>query len=129
MMEQIKLQKNFLNHSKRYQNSLDESMKGSEFVFNYVYLLYYKSHKIIPNHGGSYIGSPDWIKNRKATINPINEKNNKYFQYAVTVALNHKKIEKDSQRITKIKPFVKEYIFHQKKMMEKIGEKQCNYCS
>ena len=83
-------------------------MKGSEFVFNYVYLLYYISHKIIPNHGGSYIGSPDWIKNRKATINPINEKNNKYFQYAVTVALNHKKIEKDSQRITKIKPFVKE---------------------
>ena len=29
----------------RYQNNL-ESMKGNEFVFNYVYLLYYNCHKI-----------------------------------------------------------------------------------
>ena len=29
----------------RYQNNL-ESMKGSEFVFVYVHLLYYKYHKI-----------------------------------------------------------------------------------
>ena len=34
-------------------------MKGSEFVFNYVHLMYYKFHKINPNRGGSYIGSPD----------------------------------------------------------------------
>ena len=31
----------------RYQNNL-ESMKGSEFVFDYVQLLYYKCHKKIP---------------------------------------------------------------------------------
>ena len=37
----------------RYQNNL-ESMKGSEFVFNYVHLLYYKCYKLNPNHGGSY---------------------------------------------------------------------------
>ena len=29
----------------RYQNNL-QSMRGSEFVFNYVQLLYYKCHKI-----------------------------------------------------------------------------------
>ena len=46
----------------RYQNNL-ESMKGSEFVFDYVHLLYYKCHKI--NCGGSYIDSPDWIKKQK----------------------------------------------------------------
>ena len=38
-------------------------MKGSEFVFDYVYLFYDKCHKISPNHGGRYIDSPDWIKN------------------------------------------------------------------
>ena len=27
--------------------------------------MYYKCHKINPNHGGSYIDSPDWIKNKK----------------------------------------------------------------
>ena len=45
----------------RYQNSL-ESMKGSEFVFNYVHLLYYKCHKTNLNRGRSYIDSPGCIK-------------------------------------------------------------------
>ena len=43
-------------------------MKGSAFVFDYVHLLYHKCHKKNPNHDGSYIDSPDWIKNKKATI-------------------------------------------------------------
>ena len=64
-------------------------MKGSEFVFSYVHLLYYKCHKINPNCCGSDIDSPDWIKNKKATLNAIIKKDNKYLQYAVTVALNH----------------------------------------
>ena len=51
----------------RYQNNL-ESMKGSEFVFNYVHLLYYKCHKINPNRGGSYINFPDWIKENMLSI-------------------------------------------------------------
>ena len=40
-------------------------MKGIEFVFDYVPLLYYKCHKKIPNRGGSYIDSPDLIKKQK----------------------------------------------------------------
>ena len=81
-------------------------MKGSEFVFDYVYLLYYKCHIINLNHGGSYIDSTDWIKIKKATINAINKKDSKCFQYTVTVALNHEKIKHDLQRITKIKPII-----------------------
>ena len=49
-------------------------MKGSEFVFDYVQLLYYKCYKINPNGGGSCMDSPDWIENKKATMNPINKK-------------------------------------------------------
>ena len=37
-------------------------MKGSEFVFDYVHLLYYICHKINLNNNGSYTVSPDWIK-------------------------------------------------------------------
>ena len=48
----------------------------------------------------------DWIKNKKATINPINKKDKKCFQYAVTVVLNHEEIGKNSERITKTKPFI-----------------------
>ena len=71
--------------------------------------MYYKDHKINPNHGGSYINFPDWIKNKKLTIDPINKKDNKCFQYGVTVALNHEGIKEDPQRITKIKPFSSKY--------------------
>ena len=86
-------------------------MKCSDFVFNCVHLLYYKCHKNF-KRGGSYIDSPDWIKNKKATINPINKKDEKKikcFQYAITVTLNHEEIKKDLQRITKVKPFINKY--------------------
>ena len=86
---------------KRYQNNL-ELMEGSKFVFDYVHLLHYKCHKINPHCDGSYIDTPDWIKNKTTTINPIKKKDNKCFQYAVTVTLNHEEIKKDLQRITKI---------------------------
>ena len=86
----------------RRQNNL-ESIKGSEYVFDYVHLLYYKFHKINSNRsGGSYIDYPDWIKKQ----NPINKNDNKCFQNAVTVALNHDKIGKNPEKITKPKPYV-----------------------
>ena len=69
-------------------------MKGSELVFKYVQLLIYKCYKINLNRSGSYIDSPDWIKIKKATINPINKKDKKCFKYAVTVVLNYEEIKK-----------------------------------
>ena len=81
----------------RYQNNL-ESIRGSNFVLDYVSLLYYKCHKINVNCGGSYIDSPDWIKNKKTTVNRIKKKYNKCFQYVVTVALNYEEIKKRSPK-------------------------------
>ena len=37
----------------RYQNNF-ESIKGSDFVLDYVYLMYYKYHKINLNRGRWY---------------------------------------------------------------------------
>ena len=62
-------------------------MKGIDFVFNYVHLMYYKCHRINSNYGGSYIDSPNWIKIKKVTINIAIKKDNKCFQYAVTVVI------------------------------------------
>ena len=77
-------------------------MKSSDFIFDGVTVLHYKCHKINLKCGGSDIDSPDWRKNKKITINSINE-TGKQFQYTTTVALNHELIEKNSQRISKIK--------------------------
>ena len=52
----------------RYQIGQETSMKGSSFTFDCVHLLQQKCHKIC---GGSKTDSPDWIKNKKATINPF----------------------------------------------------------
>ena len=74
----------------------------SKFVFENVELLHYKLHKISLNRGGSYVDSPEWLKNKKATINPKNN-DEKCFQYALTVALNYQNIKNNPERITKIK--------------------------
>ena len=92
-----------------YQENLEEKMRGSEFNFDAVNLLHYDLHKISLNRGGSYIKSPDWIGAKKATINPKNKKDDRCFQYALTVALNHEKIKDHPERISKIKPFIDQY--------------------
>ena len=46
----MKSLKNFLNlFSQKYQEGLEESMRGSEFLFDSVDSLYYKLHKISLN--------------------------------------------------------------------------------
>ena len=58
-------------------------MRGSEFDFDGVNFLYYDFNKTSINRGGSYIDSPNWLKDKKSTINP--------------------------QRVSKIKPFIEKY--------------------
>ena len=42
-------------------------------------------------------------------MNSINKKDNKCFQYAVTVLLNYEEIKEHLQKITKIKPIINKY--------------------
>ena len=98
----------FESSLQKYREGLEESMRGSELVYDSVDVLYYNLNKVSLSRGGSYINSPKWLKNKKATINPKN-KDDKCFQYALTVALNYEKIKEDPQRISKIKPFIDQY--------------------
>ena len=54
---------------RRYQGDLHESMRGSEFMFDYVESLNYIFHKVDLKRSGSYIETPKWLKNKGATIN------------------------------------------------------------
>ena len=89
----------------RYQIRLETSMRGSDFIFDCVNLLYYKCHIINFKRDGLRIDSPDWIKKKKATINPKN-KDDKCFQYAATVALNYGEIWWNPERISNVKLFI-----------------------
>ena len=42
----------------KYQEGLEESMRGSEFVFDSVDVLYYNLNKVSLSRSGSYIDSP-----------------------------------------------------------------------
>ena len=84
-------------------------MRGSEFVYDSVNVLYYNFNKVSLSRGGSYKDPPKWLKSKKAKINPQNKKDDKCFQYTLTVALNHEQIKNNPERISKIKPFISQY--------------------
>ena len=98
----------FKSFLQKYDENLQEKMKGSDFEFDGVNFFYYDFNKTSIYRGGSYIDSPQWLKNKKSTINPKNN-DHKCFQYAVTLALNLNRINKHPQRISKIKPFIDQY--------------------
>ena len=92
----------------KYEENLQNKMRGSDFEFDGVLTLYYDFNEISLNRGGSYIDSPKWLKDKKSTINPKNN-DQKCFQYAVTLALKLDNINKHPQIISKIKPFTDQY--------------------
>ena len=83
-------------------------MRGSDFEFDGISFFYYNFNKTSIYRGGSYIDSPNWLKDKKSTINP---KNNDYkcFQYAATLALNFGNINNHPEKISKIRPFIDQY--------------------
>ena len=92
----------------RYQEGLETSMRGNKFVFDSADLLYHKLPKTSLNRGGSYVDSPEWLQNKKATIN-LKNNDNKRFQYALAVALNYQNIKSNQERLSKVKPFIDQY--------------------
>ena len=98
----------FQSFIQRYEESLQNKMKGSDFEFDGINFLYYDFNKTSIHRGGTYIDSPKWLRDKKSTINPKN-KDNKCFQYAATLALNFDNIDNHLERISKIKPFIDQY--------------------
>ena len=60
----------FKSFFQKYQEGLEESIRGSEFVYDSVDVLYYNLNEVSLSKDGSYIDYPKWIKYKKATINP-----------------------------------------------------------
>ena len=92
----------------KYQDNLQNKMKGSDFIFNGINYLYYDLNRVTISKGGFYIESPKWLMDKNCTVNQKNT-DNKCFQYAATLALNFNDIDRNPQRISKIKPFINNY--------------------
>ena len=55
----------FESFLQKYQEGLEESIRGSEFAYDSVDALYYNLKKVSLSRAGSYIDSPKWLKTRK----------------------------------------------------------------
>ena len=69
-------------------------IKGSDFVFESVELVDYKLHRVRLRRGGSYVKSPEWLANKKATINPKNKNDDECLRWSTISALNYNEIMK-----------------------------------
>ena len=56
----------------RYHENLKNINQREQIYFDSVQLTYFKCHKVSLIRDSSYTDSPDWIKKKKATINPKN---------------------------------------------------------
>ena len=98
----------FKSFLQRFEENLQEKMRGSDFEFDGINFFYYNFNKMSIYRGGSYIDSPKWLKDKKSTINPKNN-DHKCFQYATTLALNFDNINNHPEKISKIRPFIDQY--------------------
>ena len=69
-------------------------IKVSHFVFQSVELMGYKLHRVRLKRGESYIKSPEWLANKKATINPKNKNDDECLQWSTISALYYNEIMK-----------------------------------
>ena len=70
--------------------------------------LYINFHRLALTRGSFYIELPEWIKNKKAVINPQN-KDEECFKWTVAAALNHEDIKDHPERISLLRPYEKQY--------------------
>ena len=62
----------FESFLQRFEESLQEKMRGSDFGFDGINFFNYNFSKTSIYRGGSHIDSPKWLKDKKSTINPKN---------------------------------------------------------
>ena len=67
---------------------------GSGFVFESVELMDYNLHRVRLRKDGSYIKYPEWLANKKATINPKIKNDDERLRWLTISALNYNEIMK-----------------------------------
>ena len=84
------------------------ALPKSGFTLDHIMHLDIDFHQLELTRGSSHFELPEWIARKKAVINPKN-KDEECFKWAVIAALHHKEIERDPQRITKLRSFAEQY--------------------
>ena len=86
----------------------NQALLNSRFIFDEVLYIDVDFHQLNLMRGSSYLPLPNWLVHKKAIINPKNE-DQKCFKWAVITASRWEEIDKDPQRISKLKRFEKDF--------------------
>lgn len=101
-----KLLNSFLENYEYEENILRH---GSNFIFDSVDFANIQFHIIELKRGKSYIPTPKWISDKKATTNPQNTNDNYCFAYSIIASLHHEDIYNHPERTKNLAPFIKNY--------------------
>ena len=80
------------------------ALLNSRFLFDEVLHMDVNFHRLNLTRGSSYLLLPEWLACKKAIINPLN-KDQECFKWAVIAALRWEDIDRNPQRISKLKKF------------------------
>ena len=87
--------------NKKFHDGIQLSCESSSFVYENVEECNINFHKTDLCRGASFIDTPEWLKPKKATINPQNVNNVYRFMYAANIALYHGESGKNPGCISK----------------------------
>ena len=80
------------------------ALKDSKSVFDRVMYMDINFHRLNLTRGSSYIPLPDWLTKKKVIINPKNS-DMECFKWAVIAAMRWEEIDRDHQRISKLRRY------------------------
>ena len=80
------------------------ALRDSKFVFDRIIHMDIDFHRLNLTRGSSYIPLPDWLAKKKAIINPKNS-DLECFKWAVIAAMRWEVIDRDHQRISKLRRY------------------------
>ena len=86
------------------QHIKNPSLRDSKFVFDRIIHMDIDFHRLNLTRGSSYIPLPDWLAKKKAIINPKNS-DLECFKWAVIAAMRWEEIDRDHQRISKLRRY------------------------
>ena len=81
------------------------ALPKSGFTLDSIMHLDISFHELQLTRGSSYIDFISMDCNKKAVINPQNEKDEECFKWAVIAALHHEEISSHPERISKLEPY------------------------
>ena len=84
------------------------ALRNSKFVFDRVLHMDIDFHRLNLMRGSSYVLLPDWLNKKKAIINPKNS-DMECFKWAVITAMKWEEIDRDHQRVSKLKRYEGEF--------------------